>query len=248
MPVSIERRVTISMGGKAEWKVKDHLLLSLGDSQFIRLHASDCTFVRLMCENVIPDGKVPKNASLHMCSGLRELSRLRNQQQRADLLDPGDKKSLFDAKPATTKKVKRARTTLRELRDNPEVLTVQVDGFDDMAPMVVEMIRPVHPNDDISVKLDPDVLHFVFKYIKHRGFDIDTLLAKRVYGTSGSDGIWKQGGGFVAKVPTDGSTRLRRFKTVEEAMQFVKADDADEGINEGGDQETAPEGQNVIAK
>ena len=216
MSVVIEQHVSINRGGQVDWKVKRAAIVVIGGDQYVRMEHTSSSLIRMLCEGLID--KLPKNSSLAACDGMTELSRLRNEQQRTDLKDRPAVAvvGLFEAQEALpAKKQRRSAAKLKELRGNPEVVTVAVPGFAGRPDKPIKMIRPVHPCDAIAVPLIKEVLEFVFDFVRDRGINIDILSAKRDYGAAGSEckGIWKTKTGFVVKMPDDAGVRYKRAKT-----------------------------------
>lgn len=222
MPVTIEHHIVIAMGGKAGWKVKPHQVVAVGESQFVRLQPTDGTLVRMLCDGMLGDNKLPKNPTLATCPGFRELQKLRNEQQRVELQADVPACGLFEQGNQEVKKVRRTAAAVKELRENPQMLHVQVVG-EGQKTMVIDMVRPVHPCDDLAVRLDSEMLEFIFDFIRHRGISADLLQATRAYASSGSDGVWKFGDGFVVKVKAEDGAKYKRAKTVEQAVEMVQA-------------------------
>jgi len=215
MQATIDRQVTITFGGKAKWIVKSAAIVNGDDMEFVKLRTSDFTLIKLLAEGVV--GNLPKNPSLATCPGIRDLIRLRNEQQRSDLAtEVPPKKSLFDGQPATKKR--HTMVQLKRLRDKPEALKITVPGYDGRDAMEISVLRPVHPCDELAVHLSQPELTFVLGFIRHAGIDESMLQAKRVYASAGSErGVWKLGLGFVVKTENDG---YKRAKTLEDAVRL----------------------------
>ena len=111
--------------------------------EFVKLSASDGSLVRLVSEGFVES--FPRNPSLAQCTGVKELMKLRNDKQIADLADTTQPKTgLFgDVQPPAQKRQRRSASDARDMRSNPSVLTVTADGKE------VAMVRPVHARDDL---------------------------------------------------------------------------------------------------
>lgn len=246
MPVTIEHITVLNIGGSADWKVKKGQIVEVDGQQFVKLRSSEYSLVRLVTEGMLGDGKLPKNPSLSACTGMRELVRLRNEKQRHELTSEVQPQSaLFKGTVAPPRKtIRQTSAKIKDLRDNPQSLTVDVPGFDGRPTMPIQMIRPVHPCDDIAVPLNEEQLDHVFGFIRHLGIDADTLSAKRVYASSGSEcrGIWKSGDGYVVKTE---DSRYKRAKTLDDAMKIASGDNQDLApIEDQGDSpRAAPDGK-----
>lgn len=251
MPVTIEHHVAVRMGGKAEWKVRQSNLLDIQGETFIKLPASEWGFVKLVCEKLV-EGQLPKNASLSQCQGMRELFELRNAKQCEDLTPEPPSCTLFEASEQAQPNKRRPKRTLRELREAreaPGILTVEVPGCAGSEPMAVQMVRPVHPRDDLCVLLDAAVIERIVLYIRHAGITRDALASKRSYKASGYDapkGIWRGSTGFIVKLPAaaggHAGPKYKRVKTVDAAINVLANTDADVPVLADGDADDGADG------
>jgi len=235
MPVVIHRQVAVSLGGNVQWPVKAHRILQVGGAQYVKLQPWDCTLVRLVCEGIVES--VPKNATMAQTYGFTELMRLRNEAQAAELsqADRPAVSLLFDnPEPQNKRKKQRSKETIRKMRESPDVVNVRLPTEVDGVPAEISMVRPVHPNDDIAVRLDESTLDNVLGFIRDKGITADDLTLKRAYKASGSKGVWRKGTGFVVKLGTDltnsggAAPKFKRVKTVVGGVNALeRPDDAD---------------------
>jgi len=252
MQVSIQRSIVVSLGGKVEWKVKPAQLVTVDDEQFIKLPTWEPSLCKLICEGVI-DGKLPKSVTLSQCQGFKLLLKLRNEQQCLELTESGGGgvNKLFGNVPKMQKKQRRSAGAIREMRDNPQVITISLPDTDGLTNSSLRMVRPVHACDDLCVPLQESCLETVVKFIRNNGIDMDAVAKKRAYRSAGtgSNGIWKNGNDYVVKLGgasgIEGPTKFRRFKTLHEAQEgqaqlFDDDDDGSENAGDGTGDEHAP--------
>jgi len=165
---------------------------------------------------------------LYMCGPIssQELTTIRNEQQKKEFATPAC--DLFPDTPTTrTKKQRLSAAKIKELRQQPAVLTVTVPGFGEKPAMDVRMLRPINPRDDIAVPLHGDTLDHVFGFIRHDRMSVECL-AKRPYKTIDGDvpkGIWRRGDTFVVCTATK---RYRRAGTLEAAIELANSDGIDD--------------------
>lgn len=244
------------MGGKVEWLVASNYLPVFEGEAFLKLPPSCKPFVRLVCEGQLEEDNIPKTASLSGCSGMNELMELRNTKQCEELSShnkPGC--SLFDGEeqgspPKGKGRPRRTRQQIKEARENPGILTVEVPGCDGREPMAIRMVRPVNARDDLCIPLDANVIEHIVLFIRDAGITKDALESRRAYKAAGPDapkGIWcaSQWNGYIVKLPnaSDGP-KYKRCKTIEAALQH--ASPYDEQLAPLADQEVdAVEDDNV---
>lgn len=221
--VSIERVVYVSLGGKLSWKIKRPF--DIEGLQFVKFEPRDTSLVRFVCEGILPRGELRKNASLTHCPGLKELIKIRNEAALERFQPQGPTCQLFGSSGAAVRKHKRRSAgDLKEKRINREVFDVMLPAFGERAQLMVRMIAPVSPRDDLTVELTEVALDHVFGYIKHSGILGDDINNKRSYKSEPVPaGVWKTKQGFTIRLP---SKRYRRAKTVEEAVAIATEDPA----------------------
>ena len=245
MPVEIQRQVSINMGGKARWAVRPNLLIEVDGRDFVKMPPSDLSFVRLVVEPLDIDCTA-KGGPLSNSPGIKELLQLRNSKQAEDLLaaQPGQSaRALFgdaDAEPAPApKRARRSVAQMRQMREEPKAIAVEVPGVAGGPPLSIDMIRPVHSQDDLCVPLEEGILEHLIVFLREAGITADMLVSKRRYKDGGVDapkGIWRDGGkGYVVKVPVDTeasegepSKKYKRVKTFDEAVAFLHSQQSDE--------------------
>ena len=110
---------------------------------------------------------------------------------------------------------------VKQLRAEPQLLTIEVPSTNGAAPLIIDVVRPAHPCDHLTVALDAAVLEHLFRFIRDRGISQEQLLTKRAYKGVGEDvpaGISCDKKGVVVKVQLSSGNRLMRAKTLEEAI------------------------------
>ena len=222
MPVLVEKHYTISIDNSPQWKVPADAIKVVEGAEFVKVTPYDQSFVKLLCFGCL---QLPKNAyklSAASLDGFREVLRLRNAAAFKDV-DGGDAPELMlFASTAATPKAKARRLNaaqLKDMRDAPSVFEFEVPGAGDNPPLLVSMLRPIHPCDDLSIKLDEDTLEHVVAFIRDQGITVDTLTTRRQYGTE-EPGTWRMGNGKVVRkvlkdADTDDDPQNRpKFKTL----------------------------------
>ena len=89
--------------------------------------------------------------------------------------------------------------------------------FDVALPFVdgekkVRCVRPAHSTDNLVVLCTEENIKILFDFVLAQGIDVDDLVAKRPYRSSGEVGLWKCGSKFVSRVPDDSKERGFRWK------------------------------------
>ena len=203
MVLCVTRNTSVSIeGGNYAWKVKQDLLTTVNEIEFVKLQPTNYSFIRFVCDGIIELKDIPKNASLSQNTGLAELVRLRNSTHLATVATPMC--ALFassSAQPETVhKQKKRSASEIVESRKAPTVLSVTLPAGELQGGAVVKVIAPVHPCDDIIVELGQ--LEYIVLFIREKGISLDTLMTKRIYGGDDTpSGVWRNGcKGFVVKV------------------------------------------------
>ena len=198
MPI-VSRNVThISFDGSPEWRVTDKMLKDVNGVPFVKLSPIDQTLCRAVAHGHCRI-KSKLNLSLTQIPGFIKLRDLRNCLQAEDMLEscqhPAEGAvALFGDSTRRTVK-KRKKVSAHEPRnDNAESIALRIEACDDTEwseAVTIEVIRPVHPCDDIYVKMDVDMIHIILKFIRHWGMEEDDFTKRRAYGSTDHKGIYK---------------------------------------------------------
>ena len=223
MPVVVEKQYAISIDNSPQWKVPFAAIKAVDGEEFVKVTPYDQSFVKLLCFGCL---ELPKNAYKLSAAGLpgfKDIICLRNAVAFADVQDSGaPEELLFGRQVASDKKAKTPRVNAAKLKDMPSapnVFEFEVPGVGSAPPLNVSMLRPVHPCDDLAVKLDEDTLEHVVAFIRDRGIEFDTLNTRRQYGQE-EPGTWRMGSaGVVRKLDRDAETGdanayKKKFKSV----------------------------------
>ena len=208
MPVEIETTYTVSMDDGIAWKIARENVQTVEGIQYVKLKPYDPTFVRFVVGNEV---ELPKKSrpSLGKLFGFQELVRLRNAAVAAEAkTEDAAATSLFGEDTAETSSKRKPRLNaarLKELRDSPVAMEVGIPGADARPALSVSCLKPVHPNDDIWLQMDPDSLEHVVLFIRSQGIAVEDLLSKRAYRDADAPaGVWKNGkGSLVRKIRSD---------------------------------------------
>ena len=235
MPVTIEATFSVQMNNSPVWKVTSDLIRQVDAEHFIRLRPWDLGLVKLVAHEVID---LPKKCrpSLVQCPCFKALIKLRNEAyaKLQRLEDSDDEPSLFertditDANNKPTLGLRPARINaaqLNALRQNVEAFDVEVPGAQANPSLLISMVKPAHPCDELCVKLDACSLEHIVHFIREEGVDVESLMARRQYGSASAPGVWRNGSaGLVRRLdgesPEDegeaedaGASKKQRFKS-----------------------------------
>ena len=251
MAVQIEPAFTITLNGGPAWEVSGDQLKTVGDLRFVKLRSHDQPLIRLICNDFV---ELPKRTrfSLNHCAGLRELIALRNQaatnaatREEAPNENADQVANLFgaDSEPASKKQKHRVNAAqLAEWRASPEHLEVMVPDIEagEDGGLMVTMLKPVHPCDDLMIALDSDSIHCVIRFIRNAGVDIESLTQTRAYNANA--GVWKNGSaGLIKKLDTDrdtddGKVGLKKYRSMNKRRAAAPLDDEPESVHASEDE------------
>jgi len=227
------------------WEPSPQLLCDVDGVTYIKIPRAKpccCAFARMCFKDTDPE-----HYSVAASIGYKELVEKRNQAQSAELQadvdeppqpPPGSLQALFlqNAKqPMASPSAKRPRTSrseIRNMRVNPAVIQIEIPPFGEHPATTLDVLRPVHPRDDLTVRLDVVVLQTIVQYIRNEGFSDqymrkprDTRLPKGIY--ERKDGTGKP---VFLKMQRDGKRRV--VKVVD--GEVVEDEDVDEVRNADG--------------
>ena len=145
---------------------------------------------------------MPKQTRLYpaACKGYTDLVALRNSASSFGD-DPLEKENhsaaaeLFDAQDRKVGR-KRARfsaSQLQEIRSVPVPIEFEVPGVERTMPLHVGSIKPAHPCDELSIRLDAASIEHVVLFIRNEGIDLDALTTKRAYASVETAGVVRNG-------------------------------------------------------
>lgn len=190
-------------------------LVYIGKDLFIRLATNNSSLVALICEdNDLAPAPVPKNCGLSQTLGYHELIKLRNQTQAAELA--GDGCNLFgDEAPASKKKPRVSQKAMKEMREKPEVLTVELPEYGE-----IKCLRPIHSKDALFVEYDAQNLTRVFNFLRQAGFD-DELSSYGPRDPSLPKGVWKRGNCYLVLFKKAGVQATKTCDSLETVHAFI---------------------------
>ena len=215
MAVSIETCTVIKVDGyKGVWKVPPDMIVTADDTTYLRLLPYSAPLVRMLCElSANAPIPMPKNFSLTSSCGYKALVRLRNDVQQRELADeqqPKVTRRLFDVAPQAAKKRRVCRDAMKDMRQQPRTLAIDVPSGDVGDTVSVSVLRPVHPKDCLAVALDAQALSAVFAYICERDFEVTDYYKQD---KSLPKGIWKRHNGYLVAHDVGGATRYKLMPT-----------------------------------
>ena len=215
---------TVSLPGlKPQWKTscKNGDVVVVGDVTFVRVAASVWSLNQLVAadNDAVPDDDGDGHGLLSRSIGLKELTNMRNQRQAADTKEAAQPKcSLFSKSEPTSKKAHRiSRGEIASMRDAPKYITLSVE-VDDVTHDV-DVLRAVHPSDNLFVAFNDDMIATVLHVLRSKGF---TSTQRDYNKDDRPKGILKRKGCFVVKFEkSDGSSGYKKQRTLEDAFAFL---------------------------
>ena len=212
-------------GHKKKWEVMDSDIVKLPSEDgvgvdFIKLRrgTKSLAFPRIVFEGCAElDAESGARISLTASKGYEQLLVLRNEVQSEELLNEqrGNIPAMF-RQAAEVKRQRVSRDNMNARIANPTTLIMRVEeGYG--APFELEMLRPVHPRDDLCVKLDLPMLTQIIEYIRNEGFS-NSIDRKGDL----PPGVRRVSGGRYAYVKVWGQKGIKWAKTLDEAAQGAK--------------------------
>jgi len=205
---------------KAKWEIKRELITELDGTKFVKLQPHDYGLMRIITQGSETAPKpLPKDFSLTSSIGLRTLIKLRNDAQTRELqADEAPRNPLFrSTTPQIAKRPRLSRSNLKAMRSKPEPLTITIPASGDSGVMDVQVLRPVHPRDDLWVEYDLHILSRILEYLRDEPFDTDQ---KSKHDKTLPKGVWHHGEGFLVAYQWDGKPRSKKCTSVEAAVVF----------------------------
>ena len=199
---------------------------------YVKLRMAGLTraFPRLVCDYMQRMGIIPLNEfTLRMSKGYAEIQRIRNEQEtehvRQQALDALPAWQRAHAKAEMPKK--RSRQQLEELSqvDNRECMTITVAEGEEKE-FNVELFRPLRFDEDLTVRLDAELLQNLISYIVEGGFDSE--LRRPARDPSLPPGVYKRGDAYLVSCPVsddDGAKAKRRRLTIRSLDDVDRARD-----------------------
>ena len=228
---------------KASWQVRAHELIE-GDNgaSFVKVNSA-YGFQRLVldgCQHVaVP---TPKGFSMAQSSGLRTLMQLRNDAQSASLSSRGAGMFVSEgrsAPKAKARKVTRSLAAIKQQRKKNESIVIAIPDYGDIAEHMLEVLRPLHPNDGLGILLKSEDLEAVVMYVRWAGF---TESNKRKFRDPAlPKGVWclnkgqRQKRFIVPKKMDNGKCKYNLFGSVAEASTFADDKGVPDGCSEEGE-------------
>ena len=212
LAASLHEVRTVGLAGlKGQWKIsKPEDSVMVDGEAFVRVAATSYTLMSLVAQP-------PQTRSATMASnkGLVNLIALRNETQASYLSDnvKDGPCSLFEP-PRKKARVVHPRHEQEALRKTPKsmMLDLKVDGV----PYEIEVLRPVHPKDNLFVAYKADVLAPLLHYMRDAGFDDHPSREQHL-----PKGIQTRKNGYVVKYnKKDGASGYKCTKTLADALAF----------------------------
>lgn len=196
-----------------------------GGQEFIRLHARSHSLMSVIVENNprVHEVSQPEAIAFHRCNGIVQLMKLRNELQAESFMESlsAAKCSLF-APQAKRQRVVNSRSAQEELRRNPQHLTISITVAGHA--LGIDVLRSVHPKDNLFVAYDARMLAHVLCFIRDAGFD--GAVAER---PELPKGVHRRGDGYqvryvkpLARTSTGGPTYgYRKCASLDDAVAYL---------------------------
>ena len=234
MPVSIDTVATIKLdGAKGTWRVPQKSIIQIDGVNYVRLEPYTFTLVKMVCEQAVGlPNPIPK--SLTHSVGYKSLVRLRNDAHQREFISdqPTPNRSLFggDCQPTARPRKRICRDKVRELREQPRTIDIEVEPTSGGEPLQVSVLRPIHALDCLTVKLCETTLGVVFDTIINGGFDAPEE-SRSLEEHPRPKGIWKRGKGFIVPYAVDGIAKYKLRPSIDAAVEFQSEFDTGSASN-----------------
>jgi hypothetical protein len=224
---------------KASWQVRAHELIE-GDNgvSFVKINSA-YGFQRLVlddCQHV--DKPTPKGFSMVQSNGLRTLMQARNDAQSQSLTSRGASMFVSDGRspPKAKARVRRSLAVIKLEREKAEAIGIAIPAYGDIAERMLEVLRPLHPSDGLSIKLKAEDIEAVVMYLRWAGFTESNK--QKFRDPAVPKGVWCLNKGqrnkrfIVPKRLADGKRKYNIFGSVQEAATFADDEEVDGGCSE----------------
>ena len=231
LPVHVAevRACTITMGG-IQWKITKAADSVVVDGElFVRMAATSWTLMHCVYHGLEDRPSSPTLGTNH---GLARLIEMRNKAQAEYLSNSAAEGQckLFE------QKLKRARVThakQADLRETPQSMTLDV--IINGTVHKVEVLRPVHPKDNLFAACRPEVLAPILHVMRTEGFDDPIGRARDL-----PPGIQRRKNKFMVRYrKPDGKWGWKSRSSIEDAIAFkadVESANVDDASDEGADE------------
>ena len=254
--LDITQLFCLAFDGEPAWTVPSKLIVTVQGASYLKLETTHWGLARFIL-NCPVDKRAPR--SLAQCNGYNELKRLRNTHQAQTFrASSGGTALLADEEHATvddehsccddmSPSKRRGNILLHRyernnIRESKEVMDVAVGDE------VVKMLRPGHPEENLTVLIDAKSLEIVAGMCRSSGFSEPRQYEKNT--------AVLMGGNRRARIIKSPRTKKRRFnyRNADECSANGEEDGDDasniteeghpekEGCENAGDSEVAPEG------
>lgn len=228
---------SVQIDDSPEWKVTKGLVRTIDEQTFVKLRAYDIGLNRRVCHGVLDLPRKCYKLSLAQTEGYKTLLKLR--QDAVDSEGPASGQTsardvLSTGRPDGERKRKRGgRITaakVQELRQQPSLIDLDLPGIDGNPPLVIQVVRPCHPGDELAVRLCPVTIEKVVLFIRAKGVSEDVLTSRRSYRDDSLPvGVWKMGNaGLVRRLKADDEQEVegssQKYKSVK--MELLSSPEA----------------------
>ena len=213
----VESRTVTLDGIKPQWRItKGDDVVNVKDEAYIRV--ATCNF-GLSSIVAADNDECPTPSPKYLLSaskGLAEMITMRNRKQADSLSDVSEGCDLFE-QVRKRPRWRNSRHQQEALRQSPDTITIELDINGVMHK--VEVLRPVHPNDNLFIAYKADMIAATLHYLRTRGFnEADSKAAQ----CSLPKGIHRHKHGYQVKfMKLNGLTGYKLCKdSLDEAIAF----------------------------
>lgn len=214
--LEVSRSVSIE-GVKPIWKIhKPSDSIEVDGVVFVRVSRTMYSLNSLVAfgHGEVPDGH--EQECVRLSKGLKALVSQRNMLQAEAFKEESRGCQLFDQAPKQHKQVT-SHAQKADMRKTPQTmeLSVEIDG----SAHKLEVLRPVHPTDNLFVAYQAPMIATLLHVMRTGGFDEPILRPRH---PELPKGIHKRKNFYLAKYKKpSGSNGYKKLKTVEEAVAFL---------------------------
>ena len=204
----------LAFDGEPAWTVPSKLIVTVQGADYLKLETTNAGLVRFILNVRVVNGiKEKRLRSLAQCNGYKELKELRNAHQAQTfgassggtaLLadeepanDSDEHSCCDDTSPSKTRGTLLHRHERNNIRESKEVMDVAVGDE------VVKMLRPGHPEENLTVLIDAKSLEIVAGMCRSNGFSEPRQYEKNT--------AVRMGGNRRARIRMSPQTKKRRF-------------------------------------
>ena len=162
------------------WTVENECVMHVDGVPYVKLRRKTRGFASVVfngCSDL--PSPLPPCYSLTASVGYQDLVRRRQAQQNQEYVDkeletvPALFKNRGQQARAPNKRARQTRDSLKKAREHPATMTL------DLGNQTVDVLRAVHPRDDLCVRFDEQTLETVITFLQQSAWSTDAMKKKR---------------------------------------------------------------------